>query len=209
MTKTFTLRRAGLTLAAMIFSVVASAQTVVFDFSSEKWVNENNGYELELKEVSRLMKAKWRWKATRGGVIQAVNKLKDNHLQIPRGNSIEFYAPQGKHIAKIVFEMKKNRFHVSSDGEHDLPMLGKDANTRVWEGDAQNVRIYGINAMPYIRKATVTLIKDNTTGINDVKQQADRVHNVYNLNGIKVGTTNTFDRLPAGIYIVNAKKVVK
>ena len=28
MTKTFTLRRAGLTLAAMIFSVVASAQTV-------------------------------------------------------------------------------------------------------------------------------------------------------------------------------------
>ena len=58
MTKTFTLRRAGLTLAAMIFSVVASAQTVVFDFSSEKWVNENNGYELELKEVSRLMKAK-------------------------------------------------------------------------------------------------------------------------------------------------------
>lgn len=88
-------------------------------------------------------------------------------------------------------------------------MLGKDANTRVWEGDAQNVRIYGINAMPYIRKVTVTLIKDNTTGINDVKQQADRVHNVYNLNGIKVGITNTFDRLPAGVYIVNGKKVVK
>lgn len=105
--------------------------------------------------------------------------------------------------------MKKNRFHVSSDGEHDLPMLGKDANTRVWEGDAQNVRIYGINAMPYIRKATVTLIKDNTTGINDVKKQVDRVHNVYNLNGIKVGITNTFDRLPAGVYIVNGKKVVK
>ncbi len=67
--------------------------------------------------------------------------------------------------------MKKNRFHVSSDGEHDLPMLGKDANTRVWEGDAQNVRIYGINAMPYIRKATVTLIKDNTTGIQASENQ--------------------------------------
>ena len=39
MTKTFTLKRVGLTLAAFLLTLVASAQTVVFDFNSEKWVN--------------------------------------------------------------------------------------------------------------------------------------------------------------------------
>ena len=43
MTKTFTLKRASLMLAALLLSVVASAQMVVFDFNSEKWVNDANG----------------------------------------------------------------------------------------------------------------------------------------------------------------------
>ena len=37
-------------LAALLLSVVASAQTVVFDFNSEKWVNDANGRTMELPE---------------------------------------------------------------------------------------------------------------------------------------------------------------
>ena len=54
MTKTFTLKRASLTLATLLLSVVASAQTVVFDFNSEKWVNDANGHTMELPEGAEL-----------------------------------------------------------------------------------------------------------------------------------------------------------
>ncbi len=54
MTKTFTLKRVGLTLAAFLLTLVASAQTVVFDFNSEKWVNDANGHTMELPEGAEL-----------------------------------------------------------------------------------------------------------------------------------------------------------
>ena len=32
---------------------------------------------------------------------------------------------------------------------------------------------------------------------------------VYNINGVKVGTTESFNQLPSGIYVVNGRKIVK
>ena len=45
------------------------------------------------------------------------------------------------------------------------------------------------------------------TGINSLPTEQEQPAGVYNLSGVKVG--DQLDRLPAGIYIVNGKKVIK
>ena len=208
MTKTFTLKRVGLTLAAFLLTLVASAQTVVFDFNSEKWVNDANGHTMELPEGAELEVDGVKMVNHKVFFKKVANKLKNQHLLVPRGNSFDFIAPDGKQITKVVFEVEEGYFHISADGENVLPMVNNNENTRMWEGNAPKVTFFGLNT-PHIRKATVTLAPNGTTAINEVTQQRAAVYSVFNLNGVKVGTTADFNRLPAGVYIVNGKKVVK
>ena len=208
MTKTFTLKRVGLTLAAFLLTLVASAQTVVFDFNSEKWVNDANGHTMELPEGTELEEGGVKMVNHKRPLIWVTNVLKNQHLFVPRGNSFDFIAPDGKQITKVVFEAEEGYFEISADGDKVLPMLNNNENTRMWEGNAPKVTFYGLNS-PHIRKATLTLVPNGTTAINEVTQQRAAVYSVFNLNGVKVGTTANFNRLPAGVYIVNGKKVVK
>ena len=208
MTKTFTLKRVGLTLAAFLLTLVASAQTVVFDFNSEKWVNDANGHTMELPEGAELEVDGVKMVNHKVFFKKVTNKLKNQHLLVPRGNSFDFIAPDGKQITKVVFEAEEGYFEISADGDKVLPMLNNNENTRTWEGNAPKVTFYGLNS-PHIRKATLTLVPNGTTAINEVTQQRAAVYSVFNLNGVKVGTTADFNRLPAGVYIVNGKKVVK
>lgn len=208
MTKTFTLKRVGLTLAAFLLTLVASAQTVVFDFNSEKWVNDANGHTMELPEGAELEVDGVKMVNHKVFFKKVTNKLKNQHLFVPRGNSFDFIAPDGKQITKVVFEAEEGYFEISADGDKVLPMVNNNENTRMWEGNAPKITFFGLNS-PHIRKATVTLAPNGTTAINEVTQQRAAVYNVFNLNGVKVGTTADFNRLPAGVYIVNGKKVVK
>lgn len=208
MTKTFTLKRVGLTLAAFLLTLVASAQTVVFDFNSEKWVNDANGHTMELPEGAELEVDGVKMVNHKVFFKKVTNVLKNQHLFVPRGNSFDFIAPDGKQITKVVFEAEEGYFEISADGDKVLPMLNDNENTRMWEGNAPKVTFYGLNT-PHIRKATLTLVPNGTTAINEVTQQRAAVYSVFNLNGVKVGTTADFNRLPAGVYIVNGKKVVK
>lgn len=208
MTKTFTLKRVGLTLAAFLLTLVASAQTVVFDFNSEKWVNDANGHTMELPEGAELEVDGVKMINHKRPLIRVTNVLKSQHLFIPRGNSIDFIAPDGKQITKVVFEAEEGYFEISADGDKVLLMVNNNENTRMWEGNAPKITFFGLNS-PHIRKATVTLAPNGTTAINEVTQQRAAVYSVFNLNGVKVGTTADFNRLPAGVYIVNGKKVVK
>ena len=208
MTKTFTLKRVGLTLAAFLLTLVASAQTVVFDFNSEKWVNDANGHTMELPEGTELEEGGVKMVNHKVFFKKVTNVLKNQHLFVPRGNSIDFISPEGKQITKVVFEAEEGYFEISADGDKVLPMVNNDENIRMWEGNAPKVTFYGLNT-PHIRKATLTLVPNGTTAINEVTRQPAAVYSVFNLNGVKVGTTADFNRLPAGVYIVNGKKVVK
>ncbi len=134
--------------------------------------------------------------------------MKNQHLFVPRGNSFDFIAPDGKQITKVVFEAEEGYFEISADGDKVLPMVNNNENTRMWEGNAPKITFFGLNT-PHIRKATVTLVPNGTTAINEVMQQRAAVYSVFNLNGVKVGTTADFNRLPAGVYVVNGKKMVK
>ena len=57
-------------------------------------------------------------------------------------------------------------------------------------------------------------IKDGTTGIDDIHANADHssykrgIEGVFNINGQKVREGNSTEGLPAGLYIVNGKKIV-
>ena len=57
-------------------------------------------------------------------------------------------------------------------------------------------------------------IKDSTTGIDDIHANADHssykrgIEGVFNINGQKVREGNSTEGLPAGLYIVNGKKIV-
>ncbi|KDR53294.1 hypothetical protein [Hoylesella loescheii] len=208
MTKTFTLKRVGLTLAAFLLTLVASAQTVVFDFNSEKWVNDANGHTMELPEGAELEVDGVKMVNHKVFFKKVTNKLKNQHLFVPRGNSFDFIAPDGKQITKVVFEAEEGYFEISADGDKVLPMVNNNENTRMWEGNAPKITFFGLNT-PHIRKATVTLVPNGTTAINEVMQQRAAVYSVFNLNGVKVGTTADFNRLPAGVYVVNGKKMVK
>ena len=50
--------------------------------------------------------------------------------------------------------------------------------------------------------------EDTESGIMDVMANGKTMP-VYHINGSRVGTTDDFNTLPQGIYIVGGKKVVK
>ena len=94
-------------LAALLLSVVASAQTVVFDFNSEKWVNDANGRTMELPEGAELEEGGMKMVNHKRPFIRVTNVLKNQHLYVPRGNSFDFIAPDGKQITKVMFEVEE------------------------------------------------------------------------------------------------------
>jgi hypothetical protein len=52
-------------------------------------------------------------------------------------------------------------------------------------------------------------IGDKASDISNIQAGRYEPHDVYNLQGAKVGTTEHMDTLPPGIYIVDKKKIVK
>ena len=65
---------------------------------------------------------------------------------------------------------------------------------------------YPGGANPY----TINITWDNTTGVASIS--TEKVNNVYDLNGVNVMSTENgsdLNNLPAGMYIINGKKVVK
>ena len=60
------------------------------------------------------------------------------------------------------------------------------------------------------KTATATITVKNLSGIAGVTaDQAQPNDPVYNLQGIKVGTREGFDSLPAGLYIMGGQKILK
>lgn len=60
-----------------------------------------------------------------------------------------------------------------------------------------------------VDKDSSIAVSPNSSGIEGVSTDAVETGDVYNLQGIRVQKGSDMSRLPAGIYIVNGKKVVK
>lgn len=60
-----------------------------------------------------------------------------------------------------------------------------------------------------VNKDSTIAVNSTSAGIDGIVTDATGECEVYNLQGIRVSNDNDLTRLPAGIYIVNGKKVVK
>ena len=78
-----------------------------------------------------------------------------------------------------------------------------------YQVNAPEVTFTAFLATSKINKVVITLEEEVPAGISSVNVKEATNNNVYNLNGVLVGTENTFNQLPKGVYIVNGKKVVK
>ena len=75
--------------------------------------------------------------------------------------------------------------------------------------DTQEVTFTASSLFSQITKIVITVEGDKTTGISSIRAHRVIPSNVYDLNGVLVGTEKTFNELPKGIYIINGKKVLK
>lgn len=83
-------------------------------------------------------------------------------------------------------------------------------------GENVSVLVNGVEATQYAEGIYEILIADTTTEISiaktsSIKSVSDETvsGDIFNLMGVKVGISTDLDRLPAGIYILNGKKVIK
>lgn len=110
--------------------------------------------------------------------------------------------------AKIETEV---RIHLIIDG--DVP----DETVLVYGANGYNITQADFDKLKFILPegwiakfdpATMSITVSKPSGINGVVNDSENsVHDVYNLQGIKVGDSNCTNSLPSGLYIMNGKKV--
>ena len=133
-------------------------------------------------------------------------RVKDGVLEVPPTHTFRLKAPKGKIITKIEFHVETVKSAINPDNQAQLPTTNKVAT---YIGKTREANFTARPLFAKIAKMVITLESDPTTGIANVKTSLATNHNVYDLNGVLVGTENTFNELPKGIYIINGKKVLK
>lgn len=94
-------------------------------------------------------------------------------------------------------ELEGTEIWVKSDAKIEVT-----ANSESVTANEDGVYVVTVNA-----DTTVKITSNSSTGIQNVEQEAASNANVYNLQGLRVGTVKDASRLPAGVYIINGKKV--
>ena len=133
-------------------------------------------------------------------------RVKGGTLYLPPTNTLTFKVPQGKKIKKIEFTFEKAKSWLQTPEGTNLKTENKVGS---YTTDKQEVTFTASSLFSQITKIVITVEGDKTTGISSIHAHRAILNNVYDLNGVLVGTENTFNELPKGIYIVNGKKVLK
>ena len=140
------------------------------------------------------------------------NRMYQGYYTIYPKNQITITAPEGINISRINFYAKNDEsFNLVSDDEGRFLDLVQDDDPEDMFGFN-----YGGNIAHFTCEDVKTELREiaitydgTPTGINKVEEAQIFPYDVFNLNGVKVGTTETFNQLPKGIYIVNGRKQVK
>ncbi len=135
-----------------------------------------------------------------------VTRVKGGTLYLPPTNTLTFKVPQGKKIKKIEFTFEKAKSWLKTPEGTNLETENKVGS---YITDTQEVTFTASSLFSQITKIVITVEGDKTTGISSIRTHRVIPSNVYDLNGVLVGTEKTFNELPKGIYIINGKKVLK
>ena len=90
---------------------------------------------------------------------------------------------------------------------HDSDVAGRELNFDVEMDYLDDWFTRRMNYLDQVRFKIDELPSD-ITNINRI-ENAKANNSIYDIRGQKVGTMDDYDRLPAGIYIINGKKSVK
>lgn len=188
--------------------------TATFDFKNNfqtSWGIENVSFGTTNKLEGKIEDGK---EVVQDGVVfttvntttDKATRVKDGVLEVPPTHSFKLKAPEGMIISKVEFHVEAVKSSINPDGQAQLPTTNKVA---IYTGTTQEANFTAKPLFAKITKMVITLTSNSTTGIAHVTTHLTTNNNVYNLNGVLVGTENTFNQLPKGVYIVNGKKVVK
>lgn len=133
-------------------------------------------------------------------------RVKGGTLYLPPTNTLTFKVPQGKKIKKIEFTFEITKSWLKTPEGTKLEIENKVGS---YITDTQEVTFTAHTVFSKITKIVITVEGDKTTGISSIRAHRVIPSNVYDLNGVLVGTEKTFNELPKGIYIINGKKVLK
>lgn len=140
------------------------------------------------------------------------NRMFDGYYNIYPKNEITITGPEGINIYRINFYAKSEyTFGLRSTDKGRFLDLGDDGGPENMFGFdySGNVAHFQCGTTK-TELSQIAISYDGTpTGINKVVEAQIFPYDVFNLDGIKVGTTETFNQLPKGIYIVNGRKQVK
>ncbi len=140
--------------------------------------------------------------------IAGANKwcvLEPPTFNCPKDAKFSFEVGNGGQITKIIFTTTPNS-DFEEDGHYTgIKWLGQD--TYNWIGSKAMVKIKCFDDSGF-KKIEVTYEAQEVTGVETIESNNEPAA-VYNMQGVKLGTSNMLNNLPAGIYIVGGKKVVK
>lgn len=135
-----------------------------------------------------------------------VARVQAGVFSLPKTHTLTFKAPQGRKIKTIEFSFETPQSWLLGPKNDNIMPENKVATYQV---NAPEVTFTAFFRTSKINKIVITLEEEVPAGISSVNVKEATNNNVYNLNGVLVGTENTFNQLPKGVYIVNGKKVVK
>lgn len=220
MKKVFTKKRVALLCAALFCALYASAiESARFDFVLNPWhlpiagnsdaasvAKLDDGFEVKQKDFvltnQKFNDTYW-------------NRLTSIGYKVYEHNKLIITAPAGKTILRIEFHpLTATKFGLTND--EGVEFDGPDPFDEETENDPYICKVKGTKAT-FTGGSTETLLmrievvyKDApTTNILSLEGFTTANPAVYSLDGVRVGTKATFDRLPKGIYVIDGKKVSK
>ena len=100
--------------------------------------------------------------------------------------------------------------------EREVLLIGQEkvnrlANAKVLLFGVGGVGGYTAECLARAGIGHITLVDSDKVDITNINriEYAKANNGIYDIRGQKVGTMDDYDRLPAGIYIINGKKSVK
>ena len=214
MMKTFTKQRFAALAASLMMCLVASAQVVDFNFGSNP-MNFPTAKRGDKPEVGSLhQEGGVEYKGVRliskKGNARYFNRIENGVFKIYGDNTITLKAPEGKIIKSIESQLKQDdTFFLEAADKAIITRESSKLRRVEWDNGVSEMSFSGGKWTTPVEGITVFLEDVVPAGIEQVEAVGAVNAKVYSLEGIVVGTQENFNQLPAGIYVIDGKKVMK
>lgn len=187
-----------------------------------------DGYDAVTVQTMKFGEFTFKFSATRAGnnysVLMPVDvtpsylRIRVNTTQLTSNVvTINVTAPEGKKINKIAFKASNEpKYNIAGESVSAGEIVAESVTDFYWQKEADQD---GVNDLTFtltgdvknyyvifnLSQVAITY-EDIPTGVEAVEMESEA--EIYNISGVRMPSTS-LENLPAGLYIVNGKKVVK